>query len=105
MAKRKRPAAAKLLCIGNSFTQPNDLPGLVAERAGERKASIHHKLIGKGGASPRKHWNAGKAAQAITTGRYDYVVLQEQSTLPLKNAQRMAENVRLFDEVIKQTGS
>jgi hypothetical protein len=33
------------------------------------------------------------------------VVLQEQSTLPVKNALRMAENVRLFDEVIKQAGS
>ena len=38
-------------------------------------------------------------------GGYDYVVLQEQSTLPVKNANRMAENVRLFDEVIKQAGS
>jgi phospholipase/lecithinase/hemolysin len=32
-------------------------------------------------------------------------VLQEQSTLPIKNASRMAENVRLFDEVIKRAGS
>ena len=36
---------------------------------------------------------------------YDYVVPQEQSTLPVKNAQGMAENVRLFDEIIKQAGS
>jgi hypothetical protein len=33
------------------------------------------------------------------------VVLQEQSTLPVKNAKRMAENVRLFDEAIKQAGA
>jgi len=33
------------------------------------------------------------------------VVLQEQSTLPVKNADRMAENVRLFDEVIRRAGA
>jgi hypothetical protein len=32
-------------------------------------------------------------------------VLQEQSTLPVKNAARMAENVRLFDEAIKAAGA
>ena len=41
-------------------------------------------------------------SKMIATGSYDYVVLQEQSTLPVKNPQRMAENVRLFDETIKQ---
>jgi hypothetical protein len=73
--------------------------------AAERKVRIRHELMSVGGASLRTHWNAGRATKAITTGGYDYVVLQEQSTLPVKNAQRMAENVRLFDEVIKQAGS
>src|SRR5262249_30722292 len=38
-------------------------------------------------------------------GPYDHVVLQEQSTLPVKNAGRMHENVRLFDEAIKAAGA
>jgi hypothetical protein len=62
-------------------------------------------VISAGGASLRNHWNAGRAAKAIADGGYDYVVLQEQSTLPVKNAKRMAENVRLFNEVIKQAGA
>ena len=33
------------------------------------------------------------------------MVLQEQSTLPVKNAKRMHENVRLFDEAIKNEGA
>ena len=32
-------------------------------------------------------------------------VLQEQSTLPIKNARRMHENVRLFDEAITAAGA
>lgn len=98
-------AAINILFIGNSFTQRNDLPGLLAEMAAEQKARIRHELISVGGASLRTHWNSGRAAKAIATGGYDYVVLQEQSTLPVKNAKRMAENIRLFDEAIKQAGS
>jgi hypothetical protein len=94
-----------ILFIGNSFTQRNDLPGLVAQLAAARESTIKHELISAGGASLRNHWNAGQAAKAIATGGYDYVVLQEQSTLPVKNAKRMAENVRLFDQEVKKAGS
>ena len=66
---------------------------------------MQHDLISVGGASLRTHWNAGRAAKVIKTGGYDYVVLQEQSTLPVKNAKRMAENVRLFHEAIDRAGS
>src|SRR5262245_41628458 len=64
-----------------------------------------HRLISAGGASLRQHWNAGEALKAIQEGQYDCVVLQEQSTLPVKNAKRMHENVRLFDEAIKAAGT
>jgi hypothetical protein len=100
-----RQPAINILFIGNSFTQRNNLPGLLAEMAAAREVCVKHELISAGGASLRTHWNAGRAAKAIATGGYDYVVLQEQSTLPVKNAQRMAENVRLFAEVINQAGS
>jgi hypothetical protein len=105
MAKMKHTGRINILFIGNSFTQRNNLPGLLAGMAAERKLYMQHDLISVGGASLRTHWNAGRAAKAITTGVYDYVVLQEQSTLPVKNVQRMAENVRLFDEIINQAGS
>jgi hypothetical protein len=51
------------------------------------------------------HWNKGEAREAIAATRYDYVVLQEQSTLPVKNAVRMRENILLFDDVIKASGA
>jgi hypothetical protein len=105
VAKTPRTRSIKLLFIGNSFTQRNDLPALLAEMAAARNLSVRHELISVGGASLRTHWNAGQAAKSIAIGGYDYVVLQEQSTLPLKNAQRLAENVQLFDEAIKQAGS
>jgi hypothetical protein len=95
----------KVLFIGNSFTARNDLRGMVelfADAAGEE---LEHRLISVGGASLRMHWNKGEARRAIETGGYDAVVLQEQSTLPVKNAGRMHENVRLFDEAIRAAGA
>src|SRR6476619_2082463 len=102
MGKTKPPRSAKLLFVGNSFTQRNDLPELLAELAAERGIRLEHDLISAGGASLRTHWNGGRATEAIASGRYDYVVLQEQSTLPVKNAKRMEENIRLFDAAIQQ---
>ena len=101
----KRHAPLRVLFIGNSFTARNDLPGLIARLAAARGIDVEHKLISRGGASLRTHWNKGEAQEAIRGGSYDYVVLQEQSTLPVKNAERMKENVRLFDEVIRAAGS
>jgi hypothetical protein len=62
-------------------------------------------LISVGGASLRTHWNKGEARRAIEAGDYDRVVLQEQSTLPIKNAVRMLDNVRLFDGIIRAAGA
>src|SRR2546423_2012950 len=100
------PAAAfNVLFIGNSFTARNDLPGLIAQLAEARGKRLEHRLVSAGGASLRRHWNGGQARAAIEDGGYGLVVLQEQSTLPVKNAARMHENVRLFDAAIKAAGA
>jgi hypothetical protein len=105
MTKRKSGNTVKLLFIGNSFTQRNNVPGLLAELAAARGIQVDYQLISAGGASLRRHWNAGHAAAAIASRKFDYVVLQEQSTLPVKNPARMAENVRLFAEHCKLHGA
>jgi hypothetical protein len=94
-----------VLFIGNSFTARNDVPALVAGLAAARGDRLDHDLISAGGASLRMHWNRGEAQRAIAATRYDAVVLQEQSTLPIKNARRMHESIRLFDEAIRASGA
>lgn len=105
MAKRSPVKLLKVLFIGNSFTARNDVPALIAQLAEARGKQFEHRLIQAGGASLRMHWNKGEAQKAIHETHYDYVVLQEQSTLPLKNALRFQENVRLFDQAIKDSGA
>jgi hypothetical protein len=94
-----------VLFIGNSFTARNDLPGLVASLAAAAGKAFRNQLVQAGGASLRAHWNAGHATKMIEGGGFDAVVLQEQSTLPVKNAARMRENVRLFDGAIRAAGA
>jgi hypothetical protein len=105
MTRRSLVSEMKILFIGNSFTGRNNVPGLIAQMAEARGKQLKHLLISAGGASLRMHWNKGDAQKAIQQTRYDYVVLQEQSTLPIKNPLRMHENIRLFDQAIKSSGA
>lgn len=95
----------RVLFIGNSFTARNDVPGTIARLAASRGKRLEHELISAGGASLRRHWNAGAALAAIRRAPREVVVLQEQSTLPVKNAGRMHENVRLFTDAIAESGA
>ena len=99
------PTKLNVLFVGNSFTARNDLPGMISALAKSAGLTFDYDLISAGGASLRMHWNKGAAPNAIAAGGYDYVVLQEQSTLPVKSAKRMHENVRLFDAAIKAAGA
>jgi hypothetical protein len=101
----RKVSSLNVLFIGNSFTARNDLPGLVAQLAAAGGRELTHRLINVGGASLRTHWNKGDAVAAMKRERFDFVVLQEQSTLPIKNAARMHENVRLFDTAIRDAGA
>lgn len=95
----------RALFIGNSFTARNDVPGLIARLAAARNCTFEHTLVSAGGASLRRHWNKGDAQRILTSSPFDFVVLQEQSTLPVKNAGRMHESVRLFDTVVRAAGA
>ena len=94
----------RALFIGNSFTARNDLPGLLAQLVcAGGKGALECELISGGGASLRTHLNKGAAQTRLQASRWDYVVLQEQSTLPVKNPKRSGENIREFDAIIKAT--
>ena len=97
----------RILFIGNSYTSRNQLPRLLTNlaAAAEHPRRMETDTIFAGGASLRRHWNAGVALEALARSPWDYVVLQEQSTLPLKNPVRYHDNVRLFDAEIVRRGA
>src|SRR4051812_33021409 len=91
--RRQKTPPQTVLFIGNSFTARNNLPGKIASLAAAAGIDFQHHLINVGGASLRTHWNNGDARKSIESGGFEYVVLQEQSTLPVKNAVRKHENI------------
>ena len=98
---------ARLLFIGNSYTSRNDLPRMLADLAatGARPRTLTTRSIVAGGASLKRHWNGGRVQQALQASAWDHVVLQEQSTLPVKNRARYHDNVRLFVDAVRERGA
>ncbi|HEX2627716.1 MAG TPA: hypothetical protein VHM26_01850, partial [Chitinophagaceae bacterium] len=75
--------ALKILYIGNSLTYTNDLPALISNIAKQDSATITYTTFASPDYSLEDHWNEGKVEDAITTGRYDFVVAQQgPSALP-----------------------
>ncbi|WP_196510745.1 DUF4886 domain-containing protein [Nostoc sp. NZL] len=97
----------RVLFIGNSYTYVNDLPWLtqqLAESAKETK-KLETEMVVVGAATLKSHWKSGKALRLLKAKRWDYVVLQEQSTLPITNPKEMYKYASLFDAEIKRVNS
>jgi hypothetical protein len=97
----------RVLFIGNSMTYLNDLPRLTARLAASAKPprALETEFVGEGGATLRRHWEAGRALEAIRAGNWDYVVLQEQSgTAQIRNHE-FQDYARRFDAEIKKAGA
>ncbi|MBK9383666.1 MAG: hypothetical protein IPN34_02410 [Planctomycetes bacterium] len=75
----------RVLFVGNSYTYGNDVPwmvrGLAAAEKGARPLEVESIAIG--GATLRNHVESGAVAEKLATGRFEVLVLQEQSQLPL----------------------
>jgi hypothetical protein len=97
----------KILFIGNSFTARNALAEMLSRLAASARParSVVTQQVIANGMALKTHWDRGTARQTIRGKRWDFVVLQEQSTLPLKNRARMHEYVTLFAEEIRQHGA
>jgi len=107
----------KILFIGNSYSYFNSLSQLVNGMAKDKFPSkiVKTKMISQGGITLKKHWKKSKALNEIKKEKWDFVVLQEQSTLGTgvsidsKNyfgeMDTFFEYARNFDSEIKKIGA
>lgn len=82
--------AVSVLFLGNSYTDVNDLPGVVAAMAKAGKTKLKTQAYTAGGASFLEFWEEPKHAKArelVKQGGFDYVVLQDQSVTPCTSPQ------------------
>jgi hypothetical protein len=97
----------RVLFIGNSYIYEQDMPELLAGLAesASPKQCVETAMVVRGGATLAELWNGGEAINAIRSGDWDFVVLQEQSMTPLLDQAAMAGAVRAFNRAITASGA
>ncbi|MDE5713577.1 MAG: SGNH/GDSL hydrolase family protein [Muribaculaceae bacterium] len=89
--------SVRVLFIGNSYTHYHDLPEMVRQIASH--AGMHEKMkisstsFTPGGCTFKKHLENPELLKALGNGKWDFVILQEQSTAPAKSTKSVIENV------------
>jgi hypothetical protein len=95
----------RILFVGNSYTYVNNLPAMLAALSRSGRRPIRHDHVTKGGFTLEKHVDSGAVAKKIKASDWDYVVLQEQSQLPLVNPRAMHASVRRLHKLIDDSGA
>ena len=93
--------AARVLFIGNSFTEING--GIPAQLQG-MAPSVQTDGVLVGGATLQDHLTAGTAPEKILAGGWTYVVLQEQSQTAVTGESLFDQSVRAFAGDIRVAG-
>jgi len=92
----------RILFIGNSYTSYNG--GLDKQLKG-LAPSAETECIAIGGYTLESHWNDSNTVRVIREGKWDYVVLQEQSQIPVINQKKFYNFARQFDGEIRRNGA
>jgi hypothetical protein len=101
------PAAPppRMLFIGNSLTQANNLPGLVSSLALEVGQKVTCEMVAFGGFSLEDHWQQGDALKAIARGGWSIVVLQQGPSALPESQTSLREFTKRFDVEIRKAGA
>lgn len=75
-------SSTRVLFIGNSYTYFNDLPEIFAKLAeAGHQGKVETWMVAPGGWRLKDQWEKGTARKLLEDERWDFVVLQDQSTL------------------------
>lgn len=104
-AEQDRPLS--VLFVGNSYTFYNDLPKLVQRMSVEaaQPRPLQVRDVTFGGASLQAHWQRGEVQKTIASQHWDYVVIQDFSTMPVDNPDLTREYVRLVAAAARKAGA
>lgn len=83
----------RVLFIGNSYTHVNKLPELVRRLAESEGRYLEYQMIAPGGCTLQRHVENPQIEATLRTGRWDFVVLQEQSRAPSQPAAQVRREV------------
>ncbi|MBR4995880.1 MAG: SGNH/GDSL hydrolase family protein [Alistipes sp.] len=93
MAQEAKQDSLKLLFVGNSYTYYNDLPKMVYEIAKTQKKKLSVTSVTKGGERLKGHLKNEKLRKMLTEQKWDFVILQEQSSAPAKQTETVIADI------------
>lgn len=96
------PAGDRVLFIGNSLTEGNDLPSMVEALLRESGRALAVEAVTYGGAALEDHWSRG-TQDRIAAG-HRFVVLQQGPSALAESRANLREWTRRFDAVIRKAG-
>ncbi len=108
LARAQQGDTIRVLFIGNSLTENNEMPAMFAElaRAAGWKVDVDESTVS--GSTLEQHANFEGTIDKIMEKRWNYVVLQEQSVLPVIPYLRdnsMYPAARALDSLAKRVGA
>lgn len=96
----------RILFVGNSYTTRNDMPLLLARLAHTSCGlKLDTRVLAFGGASLAAHWNRGDVQATLASEKWDAVILQDQSTRPMRAPGSMQKHVHLLVNAIHAAGA
>lgn len=95
----------RILLIGNSYSFYNDLPDLLASLVSVNHMPAQAHIVARNGASLEDHWRDGDAVRLLRTQPWDFVLLQERSSIVRDQTERAASFATLFDREIRSAGA
>lgn len=98
-------ALVEILFLGNSYTSVNDLPGMVEELATAAGRPLRQESITPGGMTLDGHASDSGTVAKIASRRWSYVVLQEQSLMPILEPETFFASARVLDGAVRAAGS
>jgi hypothetical protein len=101
------PASAsgdRVLFVGNSLTEANELPSIVEALAAAGGRPLRTESVVYGGASLEDHWARG-TQRRIAAGGFAFVVLQQGPSALPESRENLREWTRRFDAEIRRAGA
>jgi hypothetical protein len=98
----------KVLFVGNSYTYVQNLPQVVSIISDSTKTKLITRKSTIGGAYLSEHWfgkRGLKTKEIITKGKFDIVILQENSMAPIQQPDSTIKYANLLCQFIKASGA
>ncbi len=94
----------RVLFVGNSLTQANELPLMVTALAAGVGVQVQATDVSQGGFSLEDHWNDQRATRALDGGGWHFVILQQGPSALLSSRDNLRVWAGKFNERIRAVG-